>query len=70
MGMDMREIEEMEMRRELRNMRGGSLMARRGGRGMGRGGQRNIRQSPFAQEDFFVSSNSQQQLKSIEEEFK
>ncbi len=68
--MDMREIEEMEMRREMRNMRGGPLMARRGGRGMGRGGQRNIRQSPFAQEDFFVSSNSQQQLKSIEEEFK
>lgn len=63
--MNMRDIEELEMRREMRNMRAlPPRMARRGG---GRGGRTNLRQSPFAQEDFFVSQNSPQKEKSIEE---
>lgn len=67
--MNMRDIEELEMRREMRNMRAlPPRMARRGGgRGGGREGRTNLRQSPFAQEDFFVSQNSPQKEKSIEE---
>jgi hypothetical protein len=54
----MREISDLGTMSEFRNIQGSPPRMGRGrGRGRGRGEQRHLRQSPFAQEDFFVSAN-------------